>query len=59
MVWQWPSSFLKIYSSKLVDLGLLSAAERDTFLRVWPEVESNEDSILIAPLMMEVVARKT
>jgi ubiquinone/menaquinone biosynthesis C-methylase UbiE len=58
MVWQWPSSFLKIYSLKLVDMGLLSAAERDAFLRVWPEVESNEDSILIAPLMMEVVARK-
>jgi hypothetical protein len=57
-VWQWPSSFLKIYSLKLVDMGLLSAAERDGFLRVWPEVESNEDSMLIAPLMMEVVARK-
>ena len=41
-----------------LDMGLLRADERDAFLEVWPEVESNEDSMLIAPLMMEVVARK-
>ena len=29
MVWQWPSSFLKIYSLKLVDMGLLRA-DRET-----------------------------
>ena len=58
MVWQWPSSFLRIYSLKLVDMGLLSAAERGAFLKVWPEIESNEDSLLVAPLMMEVIARK-
>jgi ubiquinone/menaquinone biosynthesis C-methylase UbiE len=58
MVWQWPAEFLKIYSLKLVDMGLLGAAERDAFLKVWPEVEANEDSMLIAPLMMEIIARK-
>jgi hypothetical protein len=39
-------------------MGLLSTAERDAFLKVWPEIESNEDSMLVAPLMMEVIARK-
>jgi len=58
MVWQWPASFLKIYSLKLVDMGLLRSEERDAFLKVWPEVESDEDSMLIAPLMMEIIARK-
>jgi ubiquinone/menaquinone biosynthesis C-methylase UbiE len=58
MVWQWPASFLKIYSLKLVDMGLLRFEERDAFLKVWPEVEFNEDSMLIAPLMMEIIARK-
>jgi hypothetical protein len=47
-----------IHNLKLVDMGLLRAAERDAFLRVWPELESNEDSMLIAPLMMEIIARK-
>ena len=28
------------------------------FLRVWPEVEADPDSMLIAPLMMEVAGRK-
>jgi SAM-dependent methyltransferase len=58
MVWQWPCEFLKIYSMKLVDMGLLRADERDAFFKVWPEVESDEDSMLIAPLMMEIVARR-
>lgn len=58
MVWQWPSSFLRIYSLKLIDMGLLTHTERDAFLKVWPEVETDPDSMLIAPLMMEVVGRK-
>ena len=59
MVWQWPAAFLKIYSLKLIDMGLLTRAERNAFLDIWPQVEADPDSMLIAPLMMEVVARKT
>lgn len=58
MVWQWPSTFLKIYSLKLIDMGLLSHAERNAFLEVWPHVERDPDAMVITPLMMEVAGRK-
>jgi SAM-dependent methyltransferase len=59
MVWQWPASFLKIYSLKLIDMGLLTPSERKAFLDVWPQVERDRDTMLVAPLMMEILARKT
>ena len=58
MAWEWPASFLKIYSLKLIEMGLLTATERAAFLAVWPEVEADPDSLLIGPLMMEIVAAK-
>jgi hypothetical protein len=58
MIWQWLANFLKIYSLKLIDTGLLTTAARDAFLKVWPRVEAHPDSMLIAPLMMEVIAKK-
>lgn len=59
MAWQWLATFLKIYSLKLINMGFLTATEREAFLKVWPEVETHPDSMLIAPLVMEVLGRKT
>lgn len=58
MTWQWPGTFLRIYSLKLIKMGLLSHGERDAFLQVWPEIEQDPDAMLIAPLMMAVAGKK-
>lgn len=58
MVWQWPTTFLHIYSHKLIEMGLLTTAERDAFVAIWPEMEANPGALIQTPLMMEVVGTK-
>jgi ubiquinone/menaquinone biosynthesis C-methylase UbiE len=58
MVWQWPTTFLHIYSHKLIEMGLMTTAERDAFVTCWPEMEATPNAMIITPLMMEFVARK-
>ena len=58
LVWQWPGTFLKIYSLKLVEYGLLTAKQREDFLPVWSELEKNPNAFICGPLMMEVVGKK-
>lgn len=58
MVWQWPTTFLHIYSHKLIDLGLLTKQERDAFVKAWPEVEANAGALICTPLMMELIGTK-
>ena len=35
LVWQWPGTFLKIYSLKLIEYGLLTLDQREAFLPVY------------------------
>lgn len=58
-IWQWPGTFLKIYSLKLIEYGLLTQSEREDFLAVWEKLERNPDAFLVGPLMMEIIARRT
>lgn len=58
MTWQWPGTFLKIYSYKLIEMGLMTNEERERFLPVWDELERSPDTTFVTPMMMEVIARK-
>jgi ubiquinone/menaquinone biosynthesis C-methylase UbiE len=58
MVWQWPGTFLHIYSKKLIEMGLLTPEVRQAFISAWPEMEANPSAMIITPLMMEFIARK-
>jgi ubiquinone/menaquinone biosynthesis C-methylase UbiE len=58
LVWQWPGTFLNIYSLKLIEYGLLTNDQREAFLPVWAELERNPNAFMCGPLMMEVVGRK-
>lgn len=58
MVWQWPETFLHIYSKKLMEMGLLSKTERDSFIDFWPSMQSDPSAMIVTPLMMEFIARK-
>ena len=58
MVWQWPGTFLTIYSEKLVEYGLLTREERSAFIPVWNELEQDPAAFVCGPLMLEVIAVK-
>lgn len=58
LVWNWPGTFLKIYSEKLIEMGLLSREQREAFLSVWDELERDPNAFVITPLMMEIVGVK-
>ncbi len=58
LVWQWPGTFLKIYSLKLIEYGLYTHAQREEFLVTWDKLETNPNAFISGPLMMEVVGRK-
>jgi len=58
MTWQWPGTFLKIYSYKLIELGLLTNEDRERFLPVWEELEKDPQTTFVTPMMMEIIGRK-
>jgi ubiquinone/menaquinone biosynthesis C-methylase UbiE len=58
MPWQWPSTFFKIYTLRLIEIGLLTEQDRTEFLEVWAKLESDANAFVITPMMMEVVGRK-
>jgi ubiquinone/menaquinone biosynthesis C-methylase UbiE len=58
LVWQWPGTFLHIYSEKLIEMNLLTKDQQQAFIDAWPSLESNPSGMIITPLMMEFAARK-
>lgn len=57
-LWQWPTGFLFGYVPKLVEAGLLTEAERESFHAEWREHEQDPGAFLSAPPMIGIVAEK-
>jgi len=58
MPWQWPSTFFRIYTLRLIEIGLLNAQDRQEFLEVWGQLEKDPQAFVVTPMMMEVVGKK-
>lgn len=58
LVWQWPATFLHIYSEKLIEMNLLTQKQRQDFIEAWPNLEAHPAAMIVTPLMMEFAARK-
>lgn len=58
LVWQWPETFLNIYSEKLIAMNLLTRQEQNAFFDAWATLKLRKDAMVITPLMMEFAARK-
>lgn len=56
--WEWPGTFLHIYSDKLVEMGLLNRDQQAAFKSVWPKLSKRRDALILTPLMMELIAAK-
>lgn len=58
LTWQWPTEFLKIYAKQLIASGLLTEPQLQRYMEVLPEIEQNNSSFLVTPLMVEIIGEK-
>jgi SAM-dependent methyltransferase len=57
-MWQWPASFVGIGLARLQELGRIDAAFAAKVEQELTEAGANPDSLLITPLVLEIVADK-
>ena len=57
-MWQWPTSFIGIGLARLQELGRIDANFADKVQKEVDEASANPDSLLIMPLVLEIVAEK-
>jgi ubiquinone/menaquinone biosynthesis C-methylase UbiE len=55
---RWAGLFFPVFSQRMVDQNLLSAAERASFLTEWSEHERNPDALFFSPIVVDAIARK-
>lgn len=57
-LWQWPATFFSIFLPKLVESGVLTAAQRDAFDRDWAEHSRDPTAFFVTPPMIEIIGVK-
>ncbi len=57
-MWQWPASFVGIGLARLQELGRIDAAFAAQVKEDLAEASAKADSLLITPLVLEIVAEK-
>lgn len=57
-VWNWIGDFLTLYLARLVRQSALAPSDYAAFLAEWKEHSQRPDSIVIAPVVADVVLRK-
>jgi SAM-dependent methyltransferase len=55
---RWAGLFFPHFSQAMVDKGLMTAAERELFLREWSERERDPDALFFSPFVVDAAARK-
>ena len=57
-MWQWPAEFIDVYLPRLRESGTIDQAFEDAVRAELHQAEAN-DSLMITPLVLEIVAEKT
>lgn len=57
-VFRWADAFFPFHSDAMVAAGVLTAAEREQFLREWQERKNNVDAMFFSPIVVDFAARK-
>ena len=57
-MWRWPSSFLDINLNRLLELGRVDQEWVMAVRREFAAVESNPDSLMVTPLVLEIIAER-
>ena len=57
-MWRWPASFIDIYCRHLVAAGKRDEAWAERVRGAFAEAERRPDTLLVTPLVLEVIAEK-
>jgi hypothetical protein len=55
---RWADAFFPYHSQPMVEQGVLSARERELFLREWQERKEDPDALFFSPIVVGAVGRK-
>ena len=58
LIWNWLDEFFEVYLVRLVEQGGFAQADYDAFLTDWRERGAEGSSIVIAPVVADIVLRK-
>ncbi len=57
-MWQWPKEFIEVYLPRLQQMGRIDEQFAAELLADFAEAEKNPNTVMITPLVLEVVAEK-
>ncbi len=57
-MWQWPAGFIEVYLTRLKELGRIDDVFADKARAELREAETSENSLVLTPLVLEIVAEK-
>ncbi|HEY6090223.1 MAG TPA: class I SAM-dependent methyltransferase [Gemmatimonadaceae bacterium] len=57
-IWQWPSTFVDVGLARLAELGYLPAGRAEEIRQIFRRVESNADTRMVTPGVLEIVATR-
>ena len=58
-MWQWPASFVDSNSERLVATGFMKRAEADLLQSEFRRVGRHPDTVMVTPMVLEIIAQKT
>jgi len=57
-MWQWPAQFIAVYLPRLIEMGRIDHTFADNVRADLAGAEANPNSLMITPLVLEIVAEK-
>jgi hypothetical protein len=58
-MWQWPATFIEVYLPRLVKQGRIDQKFAATLRSEIATAQANPNTLMITPLVVEIVAEKT
>ena len=58
MTWQWPASFVETHVTRLRELGRVTAEWGDAVLEELADAERDRESLVVTPLVLEIIAER-
>jgi SAM-dependent methyltransferase len=56
--WQWPATFIEIYLPRLIEMGRIDRKFADVVRADLARAEAHSNSLMITPLVLEIIAEK-
>lgn len=57
-VWRWPATFIPNHARSLAKSGVVTEAWADDVIKAFADAEANPDTVMVTPLVMEIIAER-